>query len=317
MNESATLPEAPPLSLRERHAGLIYGALVGDALALGAHWVYDPPEIARRWGEMTDFQTPDPGGYHPGKTAGDQTHYGDQTLVLMDSLEACGGAFVMEDFARRWRQWAEESTSYKDHATKDTLAHLQEGLGLTKAGSDSTELGGADRIAPLLVALRGEDAPVILGAARAQTALTHAPVVTEAAELLAHAVFLLLRGVSLRGALQGAVMFPYRQLPAEEYLRRAVEKSGLPVVEAVESFGASCPVEKALPASLAILWRHGDDPERALIQNVMAGGDSAARGMFIGALLGAAHGQRGIPARWIEKLRAGPKVESFFETVSG
>src|SRR5271156_911282 len=35
MNESATLPEAPPLSLRERHAGLLYGALVGDALALG------------------------------------------------------------------------------------------------------------------------------------------------------------------------------------------------------------------------------------------------------------------------------------------
>jgi ADP-ribosylglycohydrolase len=317
MNRTATLPEAEPLSLRERHAGMIYGALAGDALALGAHWIYDPPEIARRWGEIKDFQAPDPDGYHPGKTAGDQTHYGDQTLVLMDSLQACGGAFVMDDFARRWRQWAEESTSYKDHATKETLAHLQEGLGLTKAGSDSTELGGADRIPPLLVALRGEDAPVILGAARAQTALTHGPAVTEAAELLAHAVFLLLRGVSLRGALQGAVAFPYRQLPAEDYLRRAIEKSDLPVVEAVESFGASCPLEKALPSSLAILWRHGDDPERALIENVMAGGDSAARGMFIGALLGAAHGRRAIPARWIAQLHAAPKVESFFEMVSG
>ena len=104
MSESATLTEAPPLSLRERHAGLLYGALAGDALALGAHWIYDPAEIARRWGEITDFQAPDPGGYHPGKTAGDQTHYGDQTLVLMESLEACGGAFVMDDFARRWRR---------------------------------------------------------------------------------------------------------------------------------------------------------------------------------------------------------------------
>jgi ADP-ribosylglycohydrolase len=317
MNGSATLPETAPLSLRERHAGLIYGALAADALALGAHWIYDPAEIARRWGEMRDFQAPDPDGYHPGKTAGDQTHYGDQTLVLMDSLEACGGAFVMDDFARRWREWAEKAPSYKDHATKETLAHLQEGLGLTKAGSDSTELGGADRIPPLLVALRSEDAPVILGAARAQTALTHGAVVTEAAELLAHAVFLLLRGVSLRGALQGAVAFPYRYLPAEDYLRRAIEKSELPAVEAVASLGASCPLEKSLPASLAILWRYGEDPERALIQNVMAGGDSAARGMFIGALLGAAHGRRGIPERWIGKLRAAPKVESFFETVSG
>ena len=313
----ATMTAEMPLSVRERYAGLLYGALIGDSLALGSHWIYDQAEIARRWGRVTELQAATPDGYHPGKGRGAQTHYGDQTLVLLESLEACGGNFVMEDFARRWRQWAEESASYKDHATKDTLAHLQEGLGLTRAGSDSTELGGADRIAPLLVALRGEDAPVILGAARAQTALTHAPVVTEAAELLAHAVFLLLRGVSLRGALQGAVMFPYRQLPAEDYLRRAVEKSELPVVEAVESFGASCPLEKALPASLAILWRHGDDPERALIQNVMAGGDSAARGMFIGALLGAAHGRRAIPARWIEKLHAAPKVESFFEMVSG
>jgi ADP-ribosylglycohydrolase len=315
MNASATLAEAPPLSLRERHAGLLYGALIGDALALGAHWIYDAPEIARRFGEMTDYRAPDPNGYHPGKVAGDQTHYGDQLLVLMESLEDCGEAFVMEDFVRRWRSWAEESASYKDHATKETLAHLQEGRGLTQAASGSTELGGASRSAPLLVALRGEEQPVILGAMRAQTALTHAPVVIEAAELLARSVFMLLRGVSLRGALQGGVGFAHRRLPAEEYLQRAIEKSTLPVVEAVGEFGASCDMAKALPSSLAILWRLGDDPEQALIQNVMAGGDSAARGMFIGALLGAAHGRRAFPERWIKGLRAGPKVESFFQAV--
>ena len=40
--------------------------------------------------------------YHPGKLRGAQTHYGDQTLVLLESLDACGGNFVMEDFAQRW-----------------------------------------------------------------------------------------------------------------------------------------------------------------------------------------------------------------------
>jgi ADP-ribosylglycohydrolase len=303
------------VSPRERYAGAVWGALAADALALAPHWIYDPAEIARRWGETADFQAPEAGSYHAGKAAGDQTHYGEQTLVLLESLAGNGGAFVMEDFARRWREWAENAHAYKDHATKETLAHLQEGQGLTRASSGSTELGGAIRIAPLLAALREEEGPVMLGAARAQTALTHGPIVTEAAELLTNAVLLLMRGVSLRGALQGAVALPYRQLPAEEYLRRGIAASERPVVEAVQELGASCDLGKALPSALAILWRHGDDPETALIRNVMAGGDSAARGMFLGTLLGAAHGRRGLPARWIAGLRARGEVEAFLESV--
>ena len=307
---------AAPLSLRERHAGLLYGALVGDALTLAAHWEYDQQELASRWGRVTDFQSPAPDGYHAGKEAGDQTHYGDQALVLMKSLEACGGNFVMEDFAHRWRKFAEESKAYHDHATNDTLAHLREGRGLTRAGSDSTELGGVSRIGPLLVALRNEEKPVILGAVRAQTALTHAPPqVRDAAEFVAHAVFLLLRAVTIPSALRDAAGFPYRVLPAENYLRRAEETRSLSALEAVEELGASCPLDKALPSSLAILLRHPDDLENALTENVMAGGDSAARGMVIGTLLGAAHGRRSLPERWSSSLRARAQVESFLRTV--
>jgi ADP-ribosylglycohydrolase len=310
MNGSAT--GAPP-SRRERYAGLLYGALIGDALALAAHWIYEPEEIARRWGEPADFALPEPGSYHVGKVAGDQTHYGDQALVLLASLEVCGGNFVMEDFARRWRHWAEESSAYHDHATKETLAHLQQGRGLTQASSGSTELGGAVRCAPILAALRDEEGPVVLAAARAQTALTHGPIVTEVAELLTQTVFLLMRGVSIRSALQGAVAFPYRTLPAEEFLRRAEEKSGAFTVEAVTQIGAACDLTKALPSALSILWRHGDDFETALKQNVAAGGDSAARGMMVGALLGAALGRRAIPERWIAGLKAREKVDTFLQ----
>jgi ADP-ribosylglycohydrolase len=308
-------PVQAPLSLRERYAGLLYGALCGDALTLAAHWVYDQEELARRFGPVADFEAPPGDGYHAGKELGDQTHYGDQTLLLMNSIEACGGNFVMEDFARRWRQFAEESPAYHDHATKDTLAHLQEGLGLTRAGSGSTELGGAGRIAPLLIALRNEEQPVILAAARAQTALTHAtPAVMEAAELISRTVFLLMRGVSIASALQAATGFAYKALPAERYLKRAEEVRHLSTLAAVKELGQSCDIEKALPSALLILLQHGNDLETALKENVMAGGDSAARGMVLGTLLGAAHGRRAIPGRWIEALRARPQVEVFLES---
>jgi ADP-ribosylglycohydrolase len=311
----ATAVPAPP-SLRERYAGMLYGALAGDSLALAAHWIYDQAEITRRFGRVTELLAAPQESYHPGKERGALTHYGDQMLILLESIEATGGNFVMEDFARRWRQFWNDSPSYRDHATKETLAHLMEGLGLTRAGSDSTELGGAARIAPILAALRNEDQPTILAAVRAQTALTHAaPITVDTAEFLARTVFILMRGVSVPSALHMAVALPFRALPAERYLRQAEETLHLSTAEAVVELGQSCPTEKALPAVFAILLRHNSNFKTALIENVMAGGDSAARGLVLGTILGAAGGRHAIPERWIEPLRARPQVESFLQLI--
>jgi ADP-ribosylglycohydrolase len=313
---AATATVSSPPSLRERYAGMLYGALAGDSLALAAHWIYDQAEITRRFARITELQAAPEESYHPGRERGALTHYGDQMLVLLESLDASGGNFVMDDFARRWRQFWNDSSSYRDHATKETLAHLMDGRGLTRAGSDSTELGGAARIAPLLAALRNEDQPTILAAVRAQTALTHAtPIAMDAAEFLARTVFILMRGVSVPSALHMAAALPFRALPAERYLRQAEETLPLSTAQAVVELGQSCPTEKALPAVFAILLRHHDDFETALIENVMAGGDSAARGLMLGTLLGAAYGRRAIPDRWIEALRARVQVESFLQMI--
>jgi ADP-ribosylglycohydrolase len=302
------------LSLRERYAGLLEATLVADSLALAPHWIYEQDELAKKFGRVTELLEPPPGSYHAGKPRGAQTHYGDQVLVLMESLEATGGNFVMEDFARRWREFWKTSKAYCDHATKETLAHLAAGEGLTQAGSSSTELGGPGRIAPLLVALRSEETPTLIGAVRAQTALTHASsVALDTAELIARTVLLVNRGVSIPTALRTTTAdVNYRALPAVEYFKRAEEAAKRPVAEAVEELGQSCPLEKALPAVFAILLRHEGDLETALVENVMAGGDSAARGLVLGTILGAAHGRRAVPARWLEPLQARGKIATFF-----
>ena len=301
------------LSLRDRYAGLLEATLVADSLALAPHWIYEQDELAQQFGRVTGLLEPPPGSYHAGKARGAQTHYGDQVLVLMESLEATGGNFVMEDFARRWREFWRNSKAYCDHATKETLAHLASHERLTHAGSGSTELGGPGRIAPLLIALRGEETPTLIGAVRAQTALTHAsPVALDAAELIARTVLLVNRGVSIATSLRVTTAdVPYRALPAADYFKRAEDAAKLPVCEAVEQLGQSCPLEKALPAVFAILLRHGDDLETALIENVMAGGDSAARGLVLGTILGAAHGRRAIPARWTDPLQARGQITTF------
>ena len=312
----ATSPVKPALSERERYEGLLYGSFAADSLAVAPHWIYDQAEILRRFGRVTELQKPPEDGYHAGKVRGAQTHYGCQALVLLESLEACGGNFVVEDFARRWRHFWKDAKSYRDHATKDTLANLERGSGLTRAGSDSSELGGASRIAPLLLALRNEEEPTIIGAVCAQTALTHAtPEVIDAAEFIARMVFLLVRGVTVASALGMASALPYEKLQPLAYLQRAEKVRDLPTEKAVDELGQSCPLEKALPAVFAILLRHGDDLETALIENVMAGGDSAARGLVLGMILGAAHGLRAVPERWTAPLLARPQIERFLKTV--
>jgi ADP-ribosylglycohydrolase len=306
----------PALSQRERYEGLLYGAFVADSLALAPHWIYDQAEIEQRFGEVRDLHAPPSDGYHGEKERGDQTHYGDQALILLESLEATGGQFQLEDFGQRWHQFWQKSDSYRDHATKETLANIEGGDQLTQAGSESRELGGASRMAPLLLALREEDPAVIVEAVRAQTALTHDnPDVIDAAELIARAVLSVVQGVSVESALRAATTLPFRSLQLQNYLKSAEQVRDLPTCEAVAQLGQSCPLEKALPSVFLILLQHGDDFETALIQNVRAGGDSAARGKVLGIILGAAHGVRAIPERWIEPLTARPQIEKFFKTV--
>ena len=63
-----------------------------------------------------------------------------------------------------------------------------------------------------------------------------------------------------------------------------------------------CAIKAALPGAVYTVLKNEDNLEKALIETVMAGGDSAARGMVVGMLLGAFHGREKIPSRWLERL---------------
>ena len=50
-----------------------------------------------------------------------------------------------------------------------------------------------------------------------------------------------------------------------------------------------------------------------MIENTMGGGDNAARGMIIGLILGAVHGEDAIPLRWRQGTKALPHMEELIE----
>lgn len=81
--------------------------------------------------------------------------------------------------------------------------------------------------------------------------------------------------------------------------------------------GKASPTEGALPAALYFSLRYEGSLEEALIANAGVGGDSAARGIVIGYLLGAVHGESAIPERWLAQLSVRERVQSLMKRISG
>ncbi len=293
----------------DRAKAMVLASFIGDALSLGPHWEYDPKALAARFGRVENYVDPAPDGYHAGKKAGDLTHYGDQTLVLLQSV-AARGTFDLDDFASRWRELFRGYTGYVDGATRMTLKIFEFGEGPDNSGSNSNDLAGASRVAPLVFAL-GDDLTGLVEASRSQTKMTHNHAqVIEAAEFFARTAWGVLGGKSPVAALAAAAEAGYASAPIGQWLADGLDSAGTDTVEALGRFGRSCTISEAMPAVIHLIARYSRDLPRCLTENVMAGGDSAARGLLAGMVLGAAQGMTAIPQAWLHGLAARGTIEA-------
>jgi len=292
----------------DRERAMVFASFAGDALALGVHWIYSTGTIEREFRRVRRYLDPRPDSYHPTKTRGEFTHYGDQTFVLLESLAHAGG-FDPEDFSRRWRALFDCYTAYRDQATRTPLENLDRGTPFMQAGSPSNDLSGACRIAPLVYALRRDEGRLVQ-AARTQTALTHTdPLTVDAAEFFARWALGVLSGMQPVDAMAEVVQAQFAGTGLEQAVQKGLSLRGQGVVQAVKALGQDCHSPHALPSVVQIVAAHEDDLEEALVDNVMAGGDSAARGMLVGMILGASCGMEAIPGDWIEGMRRARDID--------
>jgi len=286
----------------------VLASFAADSLALGVHWIYNTNVIDRKVGRVETLLKPIVNSWHPNREAGEFTHYGDQTLVLMESLAACGD-FDQEDFTRRWRGLFESYDGYMDKATKATLENFAQGKGPTDSGSASDDLGGAARIAPLVYRYR-DDPERLAAATRAQTAMTHNnPLVLDGAELLARATCKILMGALPTVALEETAAERFGETPLAEWIADGMASTATDTRPAILDFGQMCEIEAAFPATVHLVAKYEEDLKASLVANVMAGGDSSSRGMVAGMLLGAHLGPDAIPAVWLTDLRRGAEIE--------
>jgi ADP-ribosylglycohydrolase len=193
---------------------------------------------------------------------------------------------------------------YIDGATKSTLANVQNRSDKTQGGSDSVEIAGPARIAPLISYLAHSTEEEVVRASVEQTMLTHrSPEAEESAAFLAKAGYRLMHGASLLDTLN--------ETAPEWALKKANSLLSENTVDAIGKLGPACSISSALPSVLYLALKYGDDIETAFIENAMAGGDNCARGLTLGMLLGAANGLSSIPERWVNELNAHDLLREF------
>ena len=135
--------------MQQKPKAMVLASLAADSLALGVHWIYNTHVIDKKFGRVEHFLKPERPTYHPTKDRGEFTHYGDQTLILLESVAEYEG-FNLSDFAERWQNFFKNYDGYVDGATKETLENLASRKSSSESGSDSDDLAGASRIASLV-----------------------------------------------------------------------------------------------------------------------------------------------------------------------
>lgn len=289
--------------MKEKIKNAVIASFIGDALSLGVHWVYDTAQIKSEYGRLEEMTAPKLVPYHQAKEKGDFTHYGDQAFCLLTSIAENQG-FELEVFQKSWTVLFEDYSGYVDGATKDTLKNMTDNPSQHPTGSLSDDLGGAARIAPVSLMLQqGHDA--MMTAAQQQTAMTHNQgAVIDTARFFAKLSGLVIDGQSPVAAMETAMDSLPEGTEVKTLIKKGLESGDRETPAAIKQFGQMCSLEGALPSTIHLIARYETDLKTALIENIMAGGDSSARGLMTGFILGAHNGLDQLPDTWKTDMTA-------------
>lgn len=315
------------MDIRDRFRGAIWGQFVGDAAALGAHWIYNLSELQRSYPSgIQGFEPPLEGHYHYGKNPGDQTHYGEAALILLESVAELR-RFDPCDFGERFVAYfgSPNYQGYRDKATRETLENYALSREVNprepfdfQQGADDDQLAGPSRIAPVVVAhFKDENLlAVVETATRVCQNNERAVGYVKAQALILRE---LLQGRDVHGAIHrteemvGQVVQGLLKSEIVKKTRQAMDATLKKVVDATLEFGQSCPLGSSFPSSIQAFAKNPDSYPETILATIRAGGDSAGRASMSGAWLGAHLGVEEIPVEWRDKLSARERIEQAVE----
>ena len=315
--------------------GTLFGLCIGDALAMPVHWYYNRKALEEDYGHVTNFLAPR--NPHPdsilwrsnyvaanikGEILHDQAPYwgqkgihyhqflkaGENTLnvqicrLLMESINQTG-AYDAEDFLGRYIAFMTTPGNHRDtyieECHRNFFTNYARGLPPRRCGLEEKHIGGLVGMIPVVVFYLNRPAKA-REAALAHLALTHPGFKMETAgSLIIDILLKMLNGTPLKEAILENLEAQKNPLLGHPFLKWLKDPDEWVIGPRLST---ACYVEDSVPAVIYLALKYHNDPEKALIVNTNLGGDNAARGSVLGALLGAAHGLEKFPSRWVQGL---------------
>lgn len=315
------------ITTADRLRGMIWGQLVGDAAALGSHWIYNLSELEAAYPNgIHGFETPKEGHYHAGKSPGDFTHYGDAAMILLQSIASCG-RFDAIHFGHQFIETMAPGkySGYIDHATRGTIENKQNFEDLHpdetfdfRQGADDDQLATASSLAPVVAAHFKDDAllEIVESVTRVRQNNDRA-----VAYMQTHALILLelLAGRDIHSALHRVEEIAAKDnifgVELKRKINSAFSSSGKSVIDATLELGQSCPLISSFPSSLHSLIKHHESYAQCILAILRAGGDNAGRTSMTGAWLGAQLGIHAIPELWRSRLKEHDRIHDCVEAI--
>ena len=315
--------------IKDRAAGAVIGALIGDALALGPHWYYDLEEMRRDYGTwITDYTDPKPNRYHGGLKAGQPSQAGIITTMLLRSVVENQG-YNEDDFCKRLDQDLfplldgtpmNGPGGYTSQSIRGAWkARVKQKLSWKQTGGQADTTEAAERTL-ILAARYSRSLSKVAESVSSNCLLTQADEAIVAMTTAYCCVLaLLVQGHPFDADISSKLMELVKsgELPFLAVTSGNLQppKSGnLSPPRAV--YGMPCAIYHQLPAAYYLASRFSGDFEQGVLQALNGGGQNQARSILTGALIGAQVGLVGIPKRFLDGLENAKELVGLAEELA-
>lgn len=226
--------------------------------------------------------------------------------LLQDLVEE--GMFCITCFGNKWHKNMKEYTGYIDGATKHTMKQLDIHKNYFTCGSKSSDLGAVSRMFPIILKYRNS-IESMKDSIKIHTILTHTNKdLIQVAYFFSQLVMGVLAGLDLEEVINSSCENFGDNI--SKWIQEAKWAQALDTKEAILKLGQSCSVNGAFASTIYILLKHKDNFKEALKANMLAGGDSSARGMIIGAILAIVHSKEVLEGSFVKQLNKDEEIES-------
>ena len=256
---------------------LVLTSLVTDAYCLGTHWIYDENQLINndiRWEELNKPLAI----WHKGKSAGDFTHYGDQTYWLYEFLKD-KDSFDENEYLKFWFEKMKTYTGYIDGASRDTILNIENSV--TPSGSNSHDLSIVGRIVPLLKVSKTKEE--FLQNVEKFVKLTHnSKEAVKSADFFANLLLMVLEKNDIEKSIV-QLKSSYDSY-FQDMIQKGLDSKNSDTFKTIREFGPACDINGGFSGVIHLLCKY-DNLKDMLISNSKAGGDTSARAMIASVIL--------------------------------